>query len=75
MCARNSYGGPAADTARFGDPAPERFGTSRSRAASARTWRHLLDGVSAPVPERAPQDGRDVGRHLGDRVAAEVNGG
>ncbi|MBB1244745.1 catalase [Streptomyces durbertensis] len=102
--APNSYGGPAADTARFGEPAgwlaagemvrhaytlrseDDDWGqpgtmvrrvlddAARSRLVDNVSG-HLLNGVSAPVLERAVAYWRNVDKDLGDRIAARVNGG
>ena len=36
---------------------------------------HLKDGVSEPVLERAFEYWRNVDKDVGDRIAADVNGG
>ncbi|MFE9258883.1 catalase [Streptomyces sp. NPDC006879] len=102
--APNSYGGPAADLASFGEPAGWRAAGEMVRAAytlraedddwgqpgtmvrqvlddAARerlvsnVGGHLKDGVSRAVLERAVQYWRNVDKDLGDRIAAQVNGG
>lgn len=102
--APNSYGGPAADTARFGEPAgwesagemvreayklhreDDDWGqpgtmvrtvlddAARSRLVSNVSG-HLKNGVSRPVLDRAVQYWRNIDKRIGDRIAAEVNGG
>ncbi|MFF5564435.1 catalase [Streptomyces sp. NPDC012623] len=102
--APNSYGGPAADTERFGEPAGwesagemvreayklhredddwGQAGTQvrqvlddvqRERLVSNVSG-HLKQGVSRPVLERAFQYWRNIDKNIGDRIAAQVNGG
>ncbi|MET9557368.1 catalase-related domain-containing protein, partial [Streptomyces sp. NPDC006645] len=36
---------------------------------------HLLQGVTRPVLDRALQYWRNIDKNIGDRIAAEVNGG
>ncbi|MFD5557759.1 catalase [Streptomyces sp. NPDC127068] len=102
--APNSYGGPAADTARFGEIAGWESAGEMVREAYALhreddDWGqagtlvrqvlddaardrlvsnvsgHLLAGVSRPVLDRAVQYWRNIDKALGDRIAANVNGG